>query len=306
MDNAYGQGTIVKIVLFLLLLSFTGIFLFKSNAFATDVIEDDCWRQVEAKAFSLIFFDEKENEASILCPTKYKTVEAGMTDEEIKDMIAEDTLSCWTDWGRGEKNLFKEEEGIFCHECYHYTFEDKGRRIANMENYLIDKTKNGESYLALLSPYRTEDITGIEEEVKRSLPATFPTVDTSKDWSLIFKYVKGKDKIIGELQKEDAIQGVGVGVGVMSAGIAAYSVGTAVAATESIGIIAVCNLFGGPIGCAVIAGGVASISGVVIYAYGEDELDVFAVTRPVVFDEEGLRNYGCEKFSVAQSTKGFK
>lgn len=115
------------------------------------------------------------------------------TDREMKQLLAEQMRQCWVDWGRGELDLFK-DEGVYCHVCSRISFdygEQQPLPLTNFSGYLQDTTApEGKSYAEVLAGAVSEN-TGVDI-VNLGAPAY--TVDTSKDYLVLFAYEKYKDQ----------------------------------------------------------------------------------------------------------------
>lgn len=256
---------------------------------------------------------------AIECPTIYKTIKKSTTKENIKFILAEDMRIGWNLWVNRSSELFVGEEGVFCHIYKVNRFEKKGLVIDDFEEFLETETIPGSrvKYLEHIAPKMTEGLEGIEDRVEvHELTELEPfVINTDNDYAIIFKTIKGKDKLTifgkeiklqGEvLQKEDIKQNglaFGVGAGALIGGTAGAKIG------------AFFGLFCGPASLVCVplysAGGAiigmifGAAGGGILYTLYVDPNDPqnsasYIMIKP--FTEEGIEYSGCDYLPVSQT-----
>jgi hypothetical protein len=90
----------------------------------------------------------------INCPTEFVTDET-INEERAKQVIAKEMVTCWDMWGKGEYQLFNDQEGVYCHVCSLVDLPNVDQ-VSNMVYYL-DETKHpsGVSLLKYFEPERS-------------------------------------------------------------------------------------------------------------------------------------------------------
>jgi hypothetical protein len=131
----------------------------------------------------------------IECPTHMVTIK-DKTPAKVKYKLANEMRRCWNIWLEGKQELFKEKEGTFCHVCSYITFTDKTKKITGFAEYLNSMNVPGKeiSYADYLNGYTSS----YYEQYLKDNPvaqerSALATIDTSKDYGVIFAYAKGGD-----------------------------------------------------------------------------------------------------------------
>jgi hypothetical protein len=192
----------------------------KLNLFGMDLNSDiECASQVQIN--SAISSTTKEIKSpDIICPTKFITVEE--TDENaVKKKLADQMLKCWNTWGKGEKMLFGEKEGVYCHVCS--MIEVQGvDKVSGFGDYLDNTVaKDGWTYSALLQGRKKG--TYFKDDAFKSQASQ--DIDTTRPMATVFFYAKGKkwyEELRNKVVGQPAAGAVG---GAVAAGVIASSTG---------------------------------------------------------------------------------
>lgn len=197
---------IITMVILLIVLFIFGVFY--ANTF--NEIDENTDKQIckasvygnfGTKLAKKLKIDAKENPPN--CKTDLITIEKKENDK-AKEIIAESMYDCWDQYGEGTLELF-ENPNIYCGVCSHITFEDDDLVIDDFGEYLaVKKIPSGEhykykdkkipTYYGYLTGFKTD---GSEFLKYNNENQNFiGTIDTSKskEYSVMFVYVKGKDK----------------------------------------------------------------------------------------------------------------
>jgi hypothetical protein len=250
--------------------------------------EAACKTSVEMHARSHIKgFDLSGN---IKCPTKDLTVTTSKP-EEIKKTFADEMAECWGIFGEGKLELFS-GEGIYCAVCSRINFKDKNEKIMGFSEFLI-KTKmpsNKVTYLDYLTGYKTPNAELYAQDILSRKPVDIQ-IDTSKTYSTIFVYAKGKAAINN---LEDAVGGKGKAMAItgVAGGVAAG------AGAVTIALFLGSNPIGWATAGAIIIG--AGAAAVLTYFAGEPSVWM-ALTTLTEYTQPELQSYGCKYLEVEQS-----
>ncbi len=271
--------------------------IFKSE---DSISNSPCYQSVRQQSFlntNVRFFSSGLN-----CPLKRSEISSS-DKSVIKNVLADEMLDCWETFGKGDLELFSGEEGTFCHICSHIIVPDNAKLFqSEFLEYLNSTAKtgnplnNGKTYSQLLSPSQRDAENFFTGEQLSSLKSSdFSLVDTSqsKDYAVVFWYIKGKDHMKDFFAKaRSASPGIAVtagGVGLVAVGIIVLKVaGGAVSA-----------IIVGTVGWPLVLGGaaVALIGGWIsygIWGYARESPSWMAQTLIMPYDENVLSNLGCE------------
>ncbi|MFA5797763.1 MAG: hypothetical protein WC916_07075 [Candidatus Woesearchaeota archaeon] len=330
MNSKKGEGwkdiqyAVIATIVIVLLAAFTYNYFSKAKE---KLAIHDCKNSIGAHAL-LAEMTEFEIVTDIKCPTRQLVIKTG-DEQKAKKQIAEDMRRCWYEWGRGNLKLF-EGDGIFCHVCSIYTFDNNSKRLDGLLQY-IATTK--------MPPRFPEDPVGIsyqdyfqgfsspqsEQEFKKSDiqgVTNFDTINTSYKYATVFVYASGKDFIDKALENGGRTTAITFGGAALLLGTAATITGTTIAISAISSAITATAVTATAVGGTVaVAGTVAAINwwnpvgwiaiGVVLVAVGTalyyvatDSEDMrwisFITIRP--YNEKELIGLGCEKAPVNQQS----
>ncbi|MFC1691537.1 hypothetical protein ACFL0W_05145 [Nanoarchaeota archaeon] len=215
------------------------------------VADTRCQQSVLQNAFRLRIMgtdlsDKMGNIIPIQCKTDYPKPFPKSDEQEYKKIIANNMLSCWNTFLRGQKELFAVEDQNFCVVCSRLEFEEK-TKLPEFTKFLIETKAPpffNETYFEIFRQKKTEK--GILKEYENSQLKGKEAMDLSKPLAVV--YILGKDAHIG---KGDATT-IGAGGAVILVGIGS--------------VLTVSGIFA-PIGLTVIAGIAGGASG---YMLGSD------------------------------------
>lgn len=129
------------------------------------------------------------------CQTMPLEITDKITDQnqnKINKQIADAMADCWTQWLEGKEDLFSEPT-VYCSICHHITFKDTEKTLQGTKEFLFSRNmpNSDNSYLEYLNGYKTSDIiiSNTEDLLSNDI------LDTSKEYSIIFTYARGKDKV---------------------------------------------------------------------------------------------------------------
>jgi len=203
-----------KIVGITILLFFLFIASFIINKFGVIYSENQdvevCRSSVEIAAASTYATKEMLS-TQLKCPTRYvtfkddgvyinnKKVKEYRGNQNIKsvveDVIADETVLCWNKFHEGRLLLFN-KDGIFCVVCSSIHFElSNDVQLNNFVELLKSKRKSrGVSYFDYLTAYKTEKTQSLKKD-EEDIVNSIAYVDTtrSKDYAIVFTYIKGRD-----------------------------------------------------------------------------------------------------------------
>ncbi len=248
----------------------------------------ECKASVEAHARAHIMgFDLA---AEIRCPTKELLVKTN-NPTTIKSTLANEMAECWDIFKEGKHELF-DIEGVYCAICSRIKFKETNMKIDGFAQYLVSTPKpsqkpgNKLTYADYLAGYKTPSAESYAEDILSKRGTDMP-IDTSKNYSTLFVYAKGKDAMSN---LKDAVGGTGKAMAI-----------TGVASGAAAGI-AVVLLGSNPIGW-VTAGAIvvgAGIAAVWTYFAGEPP-EWMALTVLTEYTQEELSRYNCKYLEVEQS-----
>jgi len=289
--NRRGQMTDIGLaILAIVALVIFSLFLYKSYIDMRERLAiQDCKNSIMAHSI-LLTGTSGSIAPDIKCPTREVTIK----DKDLKNaknIIAEDMHRCWYEWNRGDGRYFQ-GDGVFCHICSIYTFNDKNQKIEGFMNYLSTspiKVKYpgdtaGLAYMDYFQGYTTPKSAEIANQKIQDVSKT-DIIDTSQKYASIFVYASGKDAIY------KALEGGNRGTLLAIGGIA--GVGGAVAAVA---------LVSNPAGWVVLGVGVAFAGGYLVYEAltGGDSPEWISYISFRPYNTDELKALGCEKLDVNQ------
>ena len=294
MKKAMAIGKMVSAVIIILLIVAFVIMLVKIRIGTLRILEDSECKSSIATHVMLLRTTGEAMVMDIYCPTKYYTVPKEF-DEQIKYHMAEALKTCWGTWGQGKLRLF-EDEGKFCHMCSVISFNEKGKKITGLNDYLITtpyEPKGTLTYMDYLAGYASEeaDPALIKEIQDKGFP---DTIDTSKTYASMFVYVKGEGNIKEFLDNMDAL-GLGTTGGGITTGLVVGTVGTVIASAAGVALSG---------GTAIVVVGIVTVIGGVIGYKTADDVDWISLTIFTEYNAETLKKIGCEISPVKQVKSG--
>ncbi|MFH1211415.1 MAG: hypothetical protein V1659_00620 [Candidatus Woesearchaeota archaeon] len=285
--------------------------------------QSDCEREVE-KHVVLMKAGQDAVVSDIYCPTTITTIEKEKTDvEKIRCQLADELKLCWKEWQRGKEELFKEDDGFFCHVCSIIEFENPDLQVDNFQTFLMTRNMPGtnEKYMTYLSSFSTEhaeemkelnlDITEyniLDYEPSQGKDAIYG----SKKYAAVFLYAKGKDSIkhmqsyFQQAKEHQAVYYIGFGTlaiggattaagisaagGVMPVIISSLSLGTFGSAAAATGAAIT------GVGLGVVVAGAVIVGGMYLYDEFIADDGVEWIAHPVFMEwnDESIINLGCD------------
>lgn len=298
-----GIATEALVIAILMLVSFI-VLLLMFNKTKTTVEQSEwlttCKRSVEVMS-GVVSLTKAHYTSELKCPTKFFEVNhKGIfrdgkliapfkrgDEDKIKDVlkreVANDLIECWSAFHKGRLELFK-EDGIFCVVCSQWHFSDDiDVKVNGLSDYLRDHYVPGTNldYYTYLFGYKTKGSDVLNKDTQELINKEF-FIDTSRtrDYSVTFTYIKGKDKMQNFLvkTKNAALSGgVLIGVGIVS-------------------------IYFGPFapvvwaGYALVAAGITLAGIVAEYSRGEPQWIAFVSFRDTGINS--LANFSCEMIPV--------
>jgi len=285
---------IVAVIMILLIVIFKKI----SDASEEEALRSRCRTSLVAYARlkDLPFGDANADEADIDCPTRYITIPEG-NQNDMRRSVANQLVSCWSDFGEGKFRLFSAEDQKFCVICSVFQFEDRSVRLTGLPSFMMTErapvlvNKKRPTYQEYMTGVRTSD--EVVDQARGSIDNNF--FDGSKRYAVMFTYYKQSywDKISGAL--------VGLTVGAVGAFIGiAVTVGTAGIAS--------------PIGAMIITGSAAAGAAIGAASTGGGQGGGWTTSGAdwdanIVISEyvpEQIRTFGCQSLPVSQVDERFK
>ena len=234
--------------------------------------QEKCAFDIKASA-KTSFLSKGDKALAIDCPTQKITLGDELSDEEIKQKIAQGMVECHELWGSGRLLLF-DKEGTYCHKCSVIDFEVKsGQSVTGFNQFLVS-APGANTYASQLRMHQQSETIG--DDLPESVADLF-VIDRDKTYSTMFVYMRGKkaiDNFLAVIEADDFEQGVGV-----------IGVGTT-------GAVTACLIFGGGLVCA------ASFTGFGLIAAANFMKDFFQSTPPEFASAVVLREFTAE--NVAQ------
>lgn len=217
--------------------------------------------------------------------------------EQIKRELADNYARVCDEFGKGELDLFGGRETTFCVIRDKISFKHKDIKIENFAQYLTDTDmpKKDISYAQFCSGYKTERGEEFFEGNINQLGES--TIDTNKEYAIIFVYVKGEEELreAAKYLFGDSIahKGMYLGIGLMFAGYGLSATGAGSIVGIPLAFTGKIILYGG----ATLLGG----SGLLNYFTNEDikmEWASFFIIRE--FNEEELKELPCDYLPAEQ------
>ena len=235
--------------------------------------------------------------SDIKCPLQ--RIEIKEKDPEIiKEKFAKLYYDVCDEFGQGALNLFGKRETTFCIIRDRVSFKNKNIVIKDFAKYLTETNIPGKkiSYTEFCSGYKTERAVDVFSDLEIKQFTDTP-IDTDKEYTIIFVYVKGEEeireitKILFGTSESHIIQYIGAGL-VVGGGALVYT--------------GYGSLIGVPL---VIAGKMIAGSGLVLTGFGtilnfftnkniKMEWASFFLIRE--FDEQELKKLPCEYLPAEQ------
>jgi len=265
-----------------LVVSLSLLFIFRDNFFQK---EDDtsCISQIKAHLATVALSKEKVS-LKINCPTKRVDIETE-EQEEARKVIADEMKRCWTMWQQGEKKLFGEKEGLYCHVCTMITIQGVSE-VNGLQEYLnTHKATKTQTYSEYLIGKKGGDY--FNEAVQAENAQL--VIRTDKSLGVIFYYAKGQEwynmlrnKVVGE-------PAVGTAAGVASG---LFIAGAIVSAT-GVGI---------PVGIVIFTAGAAvgAAGGFFASLAAREDSDYFSFIAVRQLTEDDAGSFGCQ-YSAASN-----
>jgi len=211
-------------VIVILLLS---VWLYTFYKAAKDSAEaKNCRNSIAAHEF-LVSSSKGEVFTDIKCPTRQFILNTN-NEEKLKSDIAEDMHRCWYEWGQGNGKYF-EGDGIFCHVCAIYDFNNKDVQVQGFAQYLAKQPikikypgdKPGLSYQDYLDGYQSPK----SAELLAKMPSgatNYDYINTSQKYATIFVYISGKDALQKFFEGRGTAFAVGGTGAIILGGLATY------------------------------------------------------------------------------------
>ncbi|MBD3355090.1 hypothetical protein GF361_03845 [Candidatus Woesearchaeota archaeon] len=282
----YIKAMIITLTFLIIMLAFISLKLYPAIKESARLTTCKTSVETHAKAHAMKFDFSK----NIECPTKELVIkESDKT--EIKTKLAKELAECWEIFGKGKLDLFK-NEAIYCAVCSRIDFKKDNIIINDFSEFLLttDMPRKDITYADFLAGYSTPKAEKYAEDIL-SKSGNLPEIDTSKTYSTLFIYAKGKDSISN---LKDSVGGTANAVIISGlTGGAAAGIGTA----------AVIFILGSnPVGW-ITAGAITvgtTVSAIYTYFAGEPP-EWMALTLLTEYTEENLDKFNCEYLPVAQS-----
>jgi hypothetical protein len=269
--KAIGWSTVAALIIGLAFLLVILIFLLKIRNTSVNIVEDSECKSSIMSHYVIKQITREVLVSEIYCPTRYYTI-PGKNDDETKKQLADALKSCWGTWGRGQLDLFK-DEALYCHVCSLIDFKDKSRTVSGITEYLLETPIEPGSpitYIDYLSGYASEKAEA--DNLQRLENIKFGgTIDTSKTYSVMFVYAKGKGNVKKFLDWADAL-----GAGTIGGGI---TTGATLGVVTGAGLV-IAGVASA--GTAVIVAGVVTGIGAAVGALTADDVDWVST---VIFQE---------------------
>ncbi len=276
---------IIAVFIILALLYF--VYLSRVGAF-TILSEKSCEQSIDANIRGHI--RGLAIDTDINCPTNTNPIIA-KSQEDKKKEVAERMNKCWTKFRAGKEELFAENK-IYCSICDVFEFEDKAS-VAGFSDYLSKtKIENEDiTYIDYFSGYNTP-------QAEKALPkltlaqlqqTKTDELDTSKRYSIIFVYAKGKDEVAKVVRhitwqtpegKTGFIAGAGTGVAAgATVGITVFLIGS--------------NPVGWAVGTAVVVGAVVDAGAYFLSSDNHPEWASFIMLKE--YNAQSLKDLNCQE-----------
>lgn len=239
-----------------------------------------------ARLNSLPFGDVEADPADIACPPRFSTID-DMSQVKMKREIADMMFECWNNYGEGRLLLFSATSEKFCAICNVFDFEDRTTRVEDLPSFLMVeripvRNKDG------VRPTYYDYIMGVNTGTVFSDSNTPPDssyLDGGKRYVVAFTYFK--ESWVNKLLN-----------GLAAAGVAALTVGGAVAITVFTGGM------GAPLALMMVGASAATAGGVA--AAGTTSADWDANIVLTEYDPQLISEIGCDQLPVSMVDERFR
>jgi len=252
-----GLGTAKVITGVILVLVFTFImirFITNVNRINEENSEIETCRESVAAMASAVKLSKGFLTTQLKCPTHFINFKSdGVYDGKkkiysyksknaksvISDVVADEMVKCWNKFHEGKLELFREDK-IFCVVCSSLHFETDDDIVLNkIEAVLKSKRLAGKgSYFDYLTGFSTEKSYVLPKDQEK-IVENYNYIDTrrSKDYAILFVYIKGRDRVEDFKKKTlGATPGlVLTGLGIVGLTVATGGAGLVVAGAITIG-----------------------------------------------------------------------
>ncbi|MBI4139415.1 hypothetical protein HY483_00460 [Candidatus Woesearchaeota archaeon] len=251
-----------------------------------------CYQSVRQQAFlntNVRFFSSGLN-----CPLKRSEIPSNKNDV-IKTTFSGELLDCWETFGKGELELFKGDNGAFCHVCSHIIVPDGGEvsqseflEFLKTPAYSSNPANKGKTFEQLLQPSQHDSEGYFTDSQLSSIKNNdVLLINSSKnsDYAVVFWYIKGRSEIENFFVKTRA----------GSPGIAIMGVGALVIAGKAVGAIII-GAVSWPVAIVVGLGAIAlgGWTTGVLSGYARESPSWLAQTYIMPYDKGTLSDLGCE------------
>lgn len=208
---------IVVIVISLLSLVLILNIFFNYFSFLRDKNEEDiCKSSIASHVLSRTISDSM---AELNCPSKEILIKSDDS-YTIKKTFADEMVRCWDQFYKGSPDLFS-KEGTYCSVCSIIDFKKKNIIVDDFFDFYLNEPYKGMSYADYLAPDEAGNVRSyFDDEAIFSKIQSKMIINSSKKYSVVFSYSKGKDEIdefmdvMGGRKDLSIFMGVGTMVGV--------------------------------------------------------------------------------------------
>jgi hypothetical protein len=323
-NNKKGEfGNMMFVMLAIIAVATILILAFWLNTMYTKIKDSNniknCQASIAAHAF-IAAGSKGEIYTDVKCPTRTVRLDPG--DSKVNEKIAEDMHRCWYEWGKGKLRLF-EGEGIFCHICSVYQFEEYDKKVYGLMQYIATQNIQvkypgdikGLSYMDYFqgyeSPKSKEYIDNSDQQkIKQMYEGDY--LDTNQKYATFFVYASGKDGITSFLDgggRSTLTAGGGI---LMSLGITASLAGaTGIIATFTTALTAGTLNAWNPVGWVILAGvgvGGVILGGAALYTaiFGGDDPEWMSTIVFKDYNNDSISALGCQYIETNQLTATVK
>jgi hypothetical protein len=288
-------GSIIAV--FIILTSFFMLFAFEErlkDIYTGAIDKGACKSEVIAHSkLKLRYIDFSDD---ISCPTIPLKID-NHNENVVKRKIADSMYDCWDQYGRGQLELFTDENN-YCAICHRISL-DEDVKFSGLSEYLAQNNHPSQdiSYLQFLTTEKTQNSEYIEEFENRNI---INSVDASvnSEYAIVFTYIKGK-KNLEEFTKKVAYTAPGVGLTAVGAGLIYYSPGVTAAVSATL-----TPAVGVPAGAAVLTLGTISLGIGALWSYlaatnTNIPFDHIALVSFIPYNAESLQSLNCRDLPVS-------
>jgi len=266
-----------------------GIILYFSIGVDKILEDKECQSNIQSHSNILRASGEADT-TDIYCPTKYYS-QSARNPENLNKAVAESLRVCWSTWGEGDLQLFR-EEGLYCHICSTLKFSDKDVKSNNFQTFLLeseiqDGSGKGKTYAQYLHYTYSGDLS--DEEKKLASLEQPISLDSSKEYASIFIYAKGKNAMTQFFEFVGG--GTALTGGAVSGGVAGVVAGGLVVGG---GVLVLGTVSGGTAFVIIGAGAVlGSVIGTIKSWIEARQPEYVALTLLTEYNAESLKQIGC-------------